>query len=100
MPQVGNKHFAYTAKGQAAAKAASAASGKPVVNAKPAAAGSRSAPSAKASPMAAQRSHGQQGAAMRAAHAQPKASAPSIQPMRQAGKSAQMKPAKAPAKRR
>jgi hypothetical protein len=32
MPQVGSKHFAYTPKGQAAAKAASKRMGKPVMN--------------------------------------------------------------------
>ena len=30
MPQVGNKHFAYTGKGRAAAKAESARTGKPI----------------------------------------------------------------------
>ena len=47
---------------------------KPMMAAtKPAAAGSRTAPSSKASPMAMQRSHGQRGAEMKAAHAAPKA---------------------------
>lgn len=35
MPKVGSRHFAYSPKGQAAAKAASKKSGKPVQNAKP-----------------------------------------------------------------
>ena len=44
---------------------------------KPAAAGSRTAPSPKAAPMAMSRSHGQQGAAMKAAHkAMPKMEMP------------------------
>jgi len=34
MPQVGNKHFSYTPKGQMAAKKASMATGKPVKNKK------------------------------------------------------------------
>lgn len=49
--------------------------------AKPVHAGSSSAPSAKANPMAAARSHGQQGAAMKAAHAPPpKATTPVQRP--------------------
>ena len=43
-------------------------------------AGSRAAPSMKAAPMAQQRSHGQQGAAMKAMHAAPKATTPVIRP--------------------
>ena len=35
MPQVGNKHFPYTPKGEAAAKAASKRTGKPMVMKKP-----------------------------------------------------------------
>lgn len=61
-------HYPYTAAGKAAAAKANAAPAS-----KPAAAGSKSAPSPKANPIAAARSHGQQGAAMKAAHAQPKA---------------------------
>lgn len=34
MPQVGNKHFSYTKKGQMAAKKASVSSGMPVKNKK------------------------------------------------------------------
>lgn len=45
-------------------------------------AGNRSAPSAKANPIAAARSHGQHGAAMRAMHAAPKAAAKAPPPRR------------------
>ena len=67
MPVVKGKHYAYTPAGKAAAAKAAAAPGKPAT------AGSKTAPSSNASPMAQARSHGQQGAAMKAMHAQPKA---------------------------
>lgn len=49
--------------------AKASASARPAAPTKPAAAGSSSAPSSKANATAAARSHGQQGAAMRALHA-------------------------------
>ncbi len=71
------RHLPYSAAGIAKAKmlratptmGKPATAGKPVTAGKPATAGSRTAPSSHASATAMARSHGQQGAAMKAAHA-------------------------------